>query len=88
VSRLHQIRRHLRHLSHPLIGDVRHGDGRVNRHYREAWNLHRLALHATNLSFVHPITGESLSVNAPMFDDLAGQLEALGFPPESYAPVK
>lgn len=79
TGRLHQIRRHLRHLSHPLIGDVRHGDGRVNRHYRATWNLHRLALHAARLRFDHPITGAPVDVLAPMPDDLRLPLEALGF---------
>ena len=88
TGRLHQIRRHLRHLSHPLIGDVAHGDGRVNRHYREHWNLHRLALHASNLRFVHPITGEMISVDAPIPMDLAAPFEALGFPSTIYAPDK
>jgi len=79
TGRLHQIRRHLRHISHPLIGDVRHGDGRVNRHYRETWNLHRLALHAASIRFAHPLTGAPVDVRAPMPSDLRLPLEALGF---------
>ena len=43
---LHQIRRHLRHLGHPLVGDVAYGTGVINRHYRATYGLHRLALHA------------------------------------------
>ena len=88
TGRLHQIRRHLRHLSHPLIGDVRHGDGRVNRHYRERWSLHRLALHASNLSFDHPINGARVSVDAPLPDDLGVPFAALGFEAASYLPVR
>jgi tRNA pseudouridine65 synthase len=45
TGRLHQIRRHLRHIDHPLVGDVKHGSGIVNRHYRATYGLHRLALH-------------------------------------------
>jgi tRNA pseudouridine65 synthase len=79
TGRLHQIRRHLRHLSHPLVGDVRHGDGRVNRHYRDAWNLHRLALHAVRLRFPHPIVaGCFVDVSAPLPEDLRAPFEALG----------
>ena len=57
TGRLHQIRRHLRHIDHPLIGDVAHGSGQINRHYRATYGLHRLALHPSFLAFVHPVTG-------------------------------
>jgi tRNA pseudouridine65 synthase len=77
-GRLHQIRRHLRHLGHPLIGDVKYGSGALNRHYRAAYQLHRLALHATSIGFAHPDSGAPLSVRAPLPDDLAQALAALG----------
>lgn len=78
TGRLHQIRRHLRHIDHPLVGDVKHGSGVINRHYRAQYNLHRLALHAVSVAFAHPVTGASISVTAPMPDDLAVPLAALG----------
>ena len=80
TGRLHQIRRHLKHLGHPLIGDVNYGKGALNRQYRAQYQLHRLALHAQAISFVHPITGETLEVCAPVPEDLAGTLRALGLP--------
>jgi tRNA pseudouridine65 synthase len=80
TGRLHQIRRHLRHLNHPLVGDVNYGSGEINRHYRTTYNLHRLALHAHVLAFDHPITGARVVVRAPMTDDLALPLTALGLP--------
>lgn len=79
TGRLHQIRRHMKHISHPLIGDTRYGDGRENRRLREEYGLHRLALHAAELRFVHPHTGAALEVSAPMPDDLRAPLERLGF---------
>lgn len=78
TGRLHQIRRHLRHIHHPLIGDVKYGSGVINRHYRAGYALHRLALHALTLAFEHPITGERVEVRAPVPEDLAGALHALG----------
>ena len=78
TGRLHQIRRHFKHISHPLIGDVRYGKGDINRTYRSAWNLHRLALHAWRIRLTHPMTAEWLEIVAPMPADLAGPLEALG----------
>ncbi|MBC8131877.1 MAG: pseudouridylate synthase [Deltaproteobacteria bacterium] len=80
TGRLHQIRRHLRHLNHPLVGDVNYGSGAINRHYRASYNLHRLALHAHALAFDHPRTGQRIVVRAPMGDDLALPLGALGLP--------
>jgi len=80
TGRLHQVRRHLRHVNHPLIGDVNYGSGEINRHYRAVYNLHRLALHAHHLAFDHPVTGARVAVHAPMADDLALPLAALGLP--------
>ncbi|HEY4574521.1 MAG TPA: pseudouridine synthase [Thermoanaerobaculia bacterium] len=78
TGRLHQIRRHLKHLSHPLIGDVRYGKGEHNRLFRERFGLHRLALHALELAFEHPETDEPVRIVAPVPEDLAGPLRAMG----------
>ena len=78
TGRWHQIRRHFKHLSHPLIGDVRYGKGEHNRLFRERFGLHRLALHALELAFEHPHTGERLRIVAPVPEDLAGPLRAMG----------
>ena len=78
TGRRHQIRRHFKHLSHPLIGDVRYGKGEHNRLFRERFGLHRLALHALELAFEHPETGERLRIAAPVPEDLEGPLRAVG----------
>jgi tRNA pseudouridine65 synthase len=78
TGRRHQIRRHLKHISHPLIGDVRYGKGEHNRLFRERFGLHRLALHARELAFEHPETGEALRIVAPVPEDLAGPLRVMG----------
>ena len=75
TGRLHQIRRHLKHLSCPLIGDVRYGKGEHNRLWRDQFGLHRLALHATSLTVPHPEGGE-LAVNCPLAPDLAAAMAA------------
>ena len=80
TGRLHQIRRHLKHLGHPLIGDVRYGSGALNRQYRAEYGLHRLALHAYSIGFEHPRTGLLVTVTAPLPDDLALALDRLGLP--------
>jgi tRNA pseudouridine65 synthase len=81
TGRLHQIRRHLKHVGHPLIGDVNYGSGELNRHYRATYGLHRLALHARRIHLKHPLTGEALEVTAPVPDDLGRALEQLGLAP-------
>jgi tRNA pseudouridine65 synthase len=75
TGRLHQIRRHLKHISCPLIGDVRYGKGEHNRLFRERFALHRLALHCTSLRVPHPDGGD-LDVAAPLAADLASAIDA------------
>ena len=78
TGRLHQVRRHLCHIHHPIVGDVKHGSGVINRHYRATYALHRLALHALAIAFDHPGTGARVEVTAPVPDDLGLALTALG----------
>ena len=83
TGRLHQIRRHFKHLSHPLVGDVRYGKGEINRWFRDTCGLSRLALHARGVAFVDPATGARVQVLAPVPEDLAGPLSAFGVPPSA-----
>ena len=78
TGRLHQVRRHLRHLGHPLVGDVKYGSGEINRHYRAKYAFQRLGLHALDIGFAHPLSGERVEVTAPLPADFSGALEALG----------
>ena len=71
TGRLHQIRRHLKHLSCPLIGDVNYGKSEHNRIFRDQHGLARLALHCTRLTVPHP-DGGSLQVESPLPGDMAG----------------
>ncbi|RYZ02118.1 MAG: pseudouridylate synthase [Myxococcales bacterium] len=71
TGRLHQIRRHLKHISCPIIGDVKYGKGEHNRLFRERYALHRLALHASRLQL------PGLDVHAPLPAELANTLEQL-----------
>jgi len=77
TGRLHQIRRHLKHLSCPLIGDVRYGKGEHNRWFREHYAFDRLALHAAALRFAHPRTGASITVRAPLSGSFERCLQTL-----------
>jgi tRNA pseudouridine65 synthase len=85
TGRLHQVRRHLRHINHPLVGDVKHGSGPINRHYRATYALSRLALHAQSIAFEHPVTRARICTTASVPSDLAVPLQALGFTPDEMA---
>ena len=73
TGRFRQIRRHLKHLSHHLIGDTSHGDGRHNRQFRML-GIHRMLLHAQRLAFVHPHSGVRIEVEAPVDAEFAKAL--------------
>lgn len=77
TGRLHQIRRHLKHIGCPIIGDVRYGKGEHNRFFREHFDLHRMFLHALRIRFPHPATGGLLDVEAPLPTELAATLDRL-----------
>jgi tRNA pseudouridine65 synthase len=78
TGRFHQIRRHLKHISCPLIGDVNYGKGEHNRVFRERFGLHRLALHALSLRLPHPATGGDLIGYAAPSGTFAACLESIG----------
>ena len=80
TGRLHQVRRHLKHISHPVIGDVRYGKGEHNRLWRETYGLHRLALHAVRLSLPHPREHRETEISAPLPDDLLQACIRFGVP--------
>ncbi|WP_299975964.1 tRNA pseudouridine(65) synthase TruC [uncultured Pseudoteredinibacter sp.] len=67
-GRKHQIRRHCKHISHPIIGDAKHGRGRHNRYFKEQLNCPRLMLHAAYLQLQHPITAETIVLWAELDD--------------------
>jgi len=64
TGRFHQIRRHLKHLSHPIIGDANYGKGALNREFCARYGLCRLALHAEFLAFKHPTTQTRVEVRS------------------------
>lgn len=64
TGRKHQIRRHMKHIFHPVVGDTTHGDGRHNAFFREQFDCHSLLLAATGLALPHPYSGEPMSITA------------------------
>jgi len=78
TGRRHQIRRHLKHDSHPIVGDTTHGDHRHNQFFREQFDLQRMMLVARELIFSHPISGERIEVRADMGDEFSSLLHRIG----------
>jgi len=82
TGRRHQIRRHLRRIHHPLVGDVNYGNGKDNRRWRAEFGFYRLALHAKCLAFAHPETGQPMRFEANVPEDLAAPMRRVGVPSE------
>ncbi|MBN1674219.1 MAG: pseudouridylate synthase [Kiritimatiellae bacterium] len=79
TGRMHQIRRHFKHVAHPVIGDTQYGDGRHNRLFRDRFNCYRLLLFAQGLALKHPATGNDLLIRAPLPEEMASLFEQLGW---------
>ena len=72
-GRRHQIRRHLAHLRHPIIGDINYGDNKQNPFFAQYFGFKRLMLMAESLEFNHPISGQRLKISVK-FDEQWQQL--------------
>ncbi len=78
-GRQHQIRRHLKHLRHPVIGDANYGDLAHNRFFRDTLGVGRLLLAATYIRFEHPYTHTELRVAAPLDESFRRVFQEMGW---------
>lgn len=69
TGRKHQLRRHLKHIFHPIIGDSKHGDLHQNRAFSHYFAVKRLMLHASSVKIIHPITLKPITIHAKLSDD-------------------
>ena len=79
TGRRHQLRRHLAHVSHPIIGDSTYGKGRHNRLFTELFDVNRLLLACVRLEFAHPATGQPLAIDADPGAGFTALLSQLGW---------
>ncbi len=79
TGRKHQLRRHMAHLRHPILGDTTHGDGKQNKFFREHFGINRLWLIAKKLSFNHPRTGERVVVETELEQEWLTLFDELGW---------
>jgi tRNA pseudouridine65 synthase len=87
TGRRHQLRRHLAHLSHPIVGDSTYGKGRHNRLFRNLFGSQRMLLACVRLQVRHPASGESLDIDAPLDGAFASVIERLGWKDSCAAPT-
>ncbi|MFC5524332.1 pseudouridine synthase [Rhodanobacter ginsengisoli] len=84
TGRFRQIRKHLAHVHHPVIGDCQHGRGDHNRLYKQYFGCHRMLLHAWRLRLTHPLSGAPLMIEAPLDTAYTALLERFGWPQPPY----
>jgi tRNA pseudouridine65 synthase len=77
TGRRHQLRRHLKHIAHPIIGDATYGQGRHNRLFQALFENGRLLLACTRIEFPHPVSGVPVCLETPPAGDFARVLSGL-----------
>lgn len=77
TGRRHQIRYHLKHINHPLAGDVKYGKGDINRFFRSTFGLGRFFLHAESIQIIHPVQLRYIELSCPLAPDLEQVLNQL-----------
>ncbi len=79
TGRKHQLRRHMKHIFHPIVGDTKYGRTEHNNLFREQFGIHRLLLHARTMRFTHPFNGEEVMLEAPVGSELEGLFREFGW---------
>lgn len=69
TGRMHQIRRHMSHIFHPIIGDRPHGCNKQNRFFLKEFEMNTMMLHASRLHFVHPVSEVNVTIEGGYFDE-------------------
>lgn len=77
TGRMHQLRKHMAHILHPIIGDRPHGCNKQNKLFKEHFEMNTMLLHAQRLSFVHPVTLEEITISAPFQAEFGRMMGAL-----------
>ncbi len=85
TGRKHQIRRHMKHIFHPIVGDSKHGDNKQNKALREHYGLNRLMLMAVQLQLPHPVTGQPLELKAALDAETVQLFQHFGW--QAHCPV-
>jgi len=79
TGRMHQLRKHMAHVFHPIIGDRPHGCNKQNKFFKENLNMNTMLLHATELSFLHPLSNTPVVIKADFQPEFKRMISTLGF---------
>ncbi|HEY9195605.1 MAG TPA: pseudouridine synthase [Mucilaginibacter sp.] len=79
TGRMHQLRKHLSHIFHPIIGDRTHGCNKQNKLFLERWEMTTMLLHAAELTFKHPVTIEEVNIHAGLQPEFKRVMEIMGW---------
>jgi len=79
TGRMHQLRKHFAHIFHPIIGDRTHGCNKQNKLFKEKWDMTTMLLHASQLTFDHPVSGRAITIEAPLQPEFIRVMELMGW---------
>ncbi|MDQ8005392.1 MAG: pseudouridine synthase [Pedobacter sp.] len=79
TGRMHQLRKHFAHIFHPIIGDRPHGCNKQNRYFKEHLQMNTMMLHALDLTFIHPVTEEEITIKANVQDEFKRMMTLMNF---------
>lgn len=77
TGRMHQLRKHMAHVFHPIIGDRPHGCNKQNKLFLSHFGMNTMLLHAWQLSFRHPVSGETIAIEAPLQNEFERIMDVL-----------
>lgn len=77
TGRMHQLRRHFAHIFYPIIGDRPHGCNKQNKFWKETYQMDTMLLHASQLTFKHPLSNHMIHIKAPLQADFQRVLDIL-----------
>lgn len=79
TGRMHQLRKHMAHIFHPIIGDRPHGCNKQNKLFKDRWQMDTMLLHAKSLGIKHPHTGEQVLIKAPIQSEFQRMMELMAW---------
>jgi len=79
TGRMHQLRRHFAHIFYPIIGDRKHGCNKQNKFFKEQFEMTTMLLHASELTFIHPVTGNEVKLTAKLHDEFVRVMKLMNF---------
>lgn len=79
TGRMHQLRKHLSHIFHPIIGDRTHGCNKQNKLFSERWEMNTMLLHASQLTFEHPVTAAEIKIEAGLQPEFKRVMDIMGW---------